>query len=184
MLVYPMGIQIHDQVSILRSWSKVKLHRLVFLGFGLKELKIAPNIVKVGVDYYLPNAHLNLWSNFNFDKLVKSETPSCGFVRIWLKGAENSSKHRESWGALLSSKCASKIYYQILIPRKWSKAKLRLAVSPMLGLKGVKIAQNITKFGVHACPSNGHPNLWSNFNSEKLVRSETPSCIFTRVGWA
>ena len=36
MIVYPMGIQIYDQVSILRSMSKVKLHRTVLLGFGLK----------------------------------------------------------------------------------------------------------------------------------------------------
>ena len=36
MLVYLMGIQIYDQVSILRSWSKAKLHRAVLLGFGLK----------------------------------------------------------------------------------------------------------------------------------------------------
>jgi len=60
--------------------------------------------------------------------------------------------------------------------------KLRCAVSPRLGLKGPKIARSVTKVGVHASLSNGHPNLWSNFNSEKLVRSETPSCIFARVG--
>ena len=48
------------EVSVLRSWSKVKLHRVVLLGFGLKELKIAPNIVKVNVHSYLPNVHLDL----------------------------------------------------------------------------------------------------------------------------
>jgi len=53
-------------------------------------------------------------------------------------------------------------------------------VSQRLGLKGVKIAQNVTKVGVHACISNGHPNLWSNFNCEKIVKSETSSCIFAR----
>ena len=52
-----MGIQIYDQVLILRSTSKVKLHRTVLLGFGLKELKITPNIVKVGVHTYHPNPH-------------------------------------------------------------------------------------------------------------------------------
>ena len=52
---------------------------------------MAQNVVKDGVE-----------------KLVKSETPSFYFVRVWLKGAENSSEHRESWCALLSSKCASK----------------------------------------------------------------------------
>ena len=56
MIVYPMGIQIYDQVSILRSTSKVKLHRTVLLGFGLKELRITLNIVKVGVHSYHPNA--------------------------------------------------------------------------------------------------------------------------------
>ena len=88
-LVYQMGIQTYDQISILRnyskvklrhavslglglkgvkiaqvsimrSWSKVKLHCAALLGFGLKEQKIALNIVKVCVHYYLPNAHLNL----------------------------------------------------------------------------------------------------------------------------
>ena len=65
--------------------------------------------MKVGVHYYFPNAHINLSSNFNSEKLVKSETPSCGFTEI--------------------------------------------------GLKGVKIAQNIMKVGVHGYLSNGHPNL-------------------------
>ena len=60
MLVYLMDIQIYDQVSILRSWSKAKLHHAVLLGFGLKETKITLNIMKVGVHSYLPNAHLNL----------------------------------------------------------------------------------------------------------------------------
>ena len=41
---------------------------------------------------------------------------------------------------------------------------------------------SVAKVGVHDSLSNGHPNLWSNINSEKLGRSETPSCIFARVG--
>ena len=85
MLVYLMGIQIYDQVSILRSSSKAKLHRSVLLGFGLKETKITMNIMKVGVHSYLPNAHLNLYSNFNIKKIVKSETPSCGFAKTTQK---------------------------------------------------------------------------------------------------
>ena len=60
--------------------------------------------------------------------------------------------------------------------------KLHHAVFLGLGLQGVKIAQNVAKVGVHGYLSNGHPNLRSNFNSEKLVRSETPSFIFARVG--
>ena len=50
MLVYPIDIQIYDQVSILRSKSKVKLHRVVLLGFGLKERKIALKRVKLLTD--------------------------------------------------------------------------------------------------------------------------------------
>ena len=46
----------------------------------------------------------------------------------------------------------------------------------------MKIAQNVVKVGVHSYLSNEHPNLWSNFNSEKLVGSETSSFIFARVG--
>ena len=60
MLVYLMEIQIYDQVSTLRSWSKAKLHRTVLFGFGLKETIITLNIMKVGVHSYLPNAHLRL----------------------------------------------------------------------------------------------------------------------------
>ena len=60
--------------------------------------------------------------------------------------------------------------------------KLRCAVSPRLVLKVVKIARSVAKVGLHPSLSNGHPNLWSNFNSKKLVKSETPSCIFARVG--
>ena len=60
--------------------------------------------------------------------------------------------------------------------------KLRHAVSLRLGLQGVKIAQNVVKVGVHSYLSNWYPNLWSNLNSEKLVRIETPSLIFTRFG--
>ena len=113
MIVYPMGIQIYCQFSILRSWSKVKLHRAVLLGFGVKELKITLNIMKVGVNSYLPN------------KL-------CIFTRV--------------------------------------------------GLKGVQIARNIAKVSVHIFISNEHPNLWSNFNSENLVKSETPSFDFAKEG--
>ena len=116
------GVKI-AQVSIMRSWSKVKLHCAALLGFGLKEQKIALNIVKVGVHYYLPNAHLNLWPNFNYEKLVKSETLSGGFSKFGVKGGENSSKRRESWSARLSIEQASKsmIIFQLWeIGQKWN----------------------------------------------------------------
>ena len=71
--------------------------------------KITLNIVKFGVHCYLPNAKINLRSNFNYKKLLKSETLSCVLARV--------------------------------------------------GLKLVKIAWNVAKVGVHACLSNGHPNI-------------------------
>ena len=49
---------------------------------------------------------------------------------------------------------------RISILRNCSKVKLYCAVSLGLGLKGVKIlAQNVAKFEVHDCLSDGHPNL-------------------------
>ena len=44
------------QPSILRSWLKVKLWHAILLGFHLKEPKIASPIVKFGVHYCLPYA--------------------------------------------------------------------------------------------------------------------------------
>ena len=46
---YPMCIQIYDMISILRIWSNMKLCHVSFLGFSLKEVKIALNIVKLSV---------------------------------------------------------------------------------------------------------------------------------------
>ena len=51
------------------------------------------------------------------------------------------------------------IYDQISIIQNCSKVKLRHAFSLGLGLEVVKIAWNVAKFGVHACLSNGCPNL-------------------------
>ena len=86
MLVYQMGIQIYDQISILEIWSKVKLHHAISLRFGLKEEKIDLNITKFGMHSYIPNGHLNLRSNFNYEKLVKRETSPCAFSKVALKG--------------------------------------------------------------------------------------------------
>jgi hypothetical protein len=74
------------------------------------------------------------------------------------------------------------IYAQFLIPRCWSNSKLDRAFSLDLGLKGEKIARNVTKVGMHICLPTGHPNLCSIFNSEKLVKFETRSCLFARLG--
>ena len=73
-------------------------------------------MVKVSVHACLPNGHLNLWSNFDSDKLVKSETLLCSFAKVGLKGGENSSECHESLCACLSIKWASKsmIKFQFL----------------------------------------------------------------------
>jgi hypothetical protein len=76
----------------------------------------------------------------------------------------------------------NQIYAQFLIARSWSNSKLDHAFSLDLGLKGEKIAQNVTKVGVDACLPMGHPKLFPNFNSEKLVNVETRSCVFAKVG--
>ena len=59
-LVYQMGFQIYDQISIIRNCSKVKLHHAFSLGLGLKVVKIAWNVAKVGVHAFLSNGHPNL----------------------------------------------------------------------------------------------------------------------------
>jgi hypothetical protein len=38
------------------------------------------------------------------------------------------------------------------------------------------------KVGVDACLPMGHPKLFLNFNSKKLVKVQTRSCVFTRLG--
>ena len=50
--------------------------------------KITANIVKVGVNCYLPNAKINLQLNFNSEKLVKSESLMYGFLEVGIKGGE------------------------------------------------------------------------------------------------
>ena len=57
MLVFQMGIRIYDQISIIRNCPKVKLHHAFLLGLGLKVVKIAWDIVKVGVHACLSNGH-------------------------------------------------------------------------------------------------------------------------------
>ena len=103
-----MSIQIYDQNQILRNCSKVKLLRAVSTGLGLKGVKIYRNVAKVGVHACLSNMHPKLLSSFNSKNFFKAETPSYSFVRVWLKDAENISQDRESWHALLASKCAFK----------------------------------------------------------------------------
>ena len=121
-------------VSIL--WSKVKLHHLVSLRFGLKEGKIALNITKIGMHSYLQNGHLNLLSNFNSEKLVKSETSSCYFAMVWLKWGEISSKHHEIWRACLPMKWKSKSMI------KFNSEKLIKSETPSCGFASVELKVN------------------------------------------
>ena len=60
MLFYEMSMQIYDQTSIQRNWSKVKLCCAVSIGLGIKGVKIARNVVKVGMYTHLSNGHPNL----------------------------------------------------------------------------------------------------------------------------
>ena len=71
-------------------------------------VKIALNILKVGMHSYFPNADLNPWLNFNFEKLVKRETSLCGFAKVGLKGGENILECLKSLHARLLIKLASK----------------------------------------------------------------------------
>ena len=143
-----MGIQIYDQDSNFNSkkLSKVKLHCTVSLGLGLKEVKIARNIMKVGVHSYLPNSHLNLWSNFNSKILIKSEMPSCGFAKVWVKGfkiAKNIAKfgmhtclsngHSNLWSnfnynKLLKSETSSCVFARVGLKRGQNNSSKRCKI--------------------------------------------------------
>ena len=50
--------------------------------------KINSNIMEIGLQCYLPNAKINLQSNFNSEKLVKSETLLYGVAEVGIKGGE------------------------------------------------------------------------------------------------
>ena len=147
MVFYQTGIQIYDQVSIIRSWLKAKLHSAVLLGFGLKESKITLNIMKVGMHSYLSNVHLNLWSNFHLKKLVKSETPSCGFVKVGV--------HACLW---------------TVHPNKWSNfnsKKLVKSETPLSDFTrvGFKESQNNLK-----CCKSGHAHLSIKRASKSTIK--------------
>ena len=181
-LVYQIHIKIYKKISILRNCSKVKLCRAVSQGLGLKGVKIiAQNVANFGMHDCLSNGHPNLWSSFDSKKYVKNETPSYNFVMVWLKGAENNSKHHEIWCTHLSSKSASKDMIKFWLREICKKWNFVVRFRKGWGLKGVKIARNIAKFGIHDFLSNGHPNLWSSFDSKKYVKIELPSYSFVRI---
>ena len=64
--------------------------------------------MKVSMQSYLPNAPINLRLNFNFEKLVKRETPLCVFAKVGIKGGENILECLKSLIARLLIKLASK----------------------------------------------------------------------------
>ena len=75
--------------------------------------KIALNIVKGGMHSYFPNADLNLWLNFNFDKLVKRETSLCGFAKVGFKGGDNIFGMSQNFACMLVDQIGIQIYDQI-----------------------------------------------------------------------
>jgi hypothetical protein len=107
-LVYQWDIQNYSQISIPRSWSKLKLDRAFSLDLGLKGGKLARNVTKVVVRECLQVGHPNPFSNLNSEKLVKVETRSCVFDRLGLKGGENRSERHESWHGRSSTNVTSK----------------------------------------------------------------------------
>ena len=64
--------------------------------------------MKVSMRSYLPNVLINLRLNFNFEKLVKRETPLYGFAKVGIKGGENILECLKSVHARLLIKLASK----------------------------------------------------------------------------
>ena len=174
-----MGIQIWDQISNARKLSKVKLHCAFSLQLGLKVVKIAWNVVKVGVHSYLPNAHLNLWSNFNSKKLVKSETPSCAFTKIGVKEGENSSKHHE--GSTLIYPTSIRIYDQIFNSEKLVKSETSSCIFSIVRLKaGPNSLKHYKIWRAHLYIKWVSKSM-IKFNSGNLVKSKTPSCGFAKV---
>ena len=114
--------------------------------------------MKVGVHWYLPNAKINIRSNFNSEKLVKSESLLYGFAEVGIKGVKYFSTS-QNFVSMLIYQMGIQIYHQISNIRNRSKVKLCHVFSLGLGLKVVKRAWNVVKVGVHACLSDGHPNL-------------------------
>ena len=64
--------------------------------------------MKVSMHSYLPNGPINLQLNFNFEKLVKRETPLCGCAKVGLKGGENILECLKNFHARLFIKWESK----------------------------------------------------------------------------
>ena len=129
---------------------------------------------------YLSNGYLNSLSNFNYKKAEKTTSLRPLLDQPWImtKIAPNIMKvSMHSYLPNVPINLRLNFSFDKLLKRK-----LRCAVLPRFGLKGVKIFWNVSKVCMDVCSSNGHPNLWSNLNSKKLFEKETPSCSFDRVG--
>ena len=139
---------------------------------------------------YLPNGYLNTVANFNFERLVRSETLSCIFTRLGSKGSKQLVTLQKLVCTFLYQ-MGIQIYDQISTPRIWSKVKLRHSIPLRFGLKEVKmvlrnwkqmqlfrpwfhqvflrskIARNPLKVCMYGYLSNGRLNSLSNVNYNK-----------------
>ena len=64
--------------------------------------------MKVSMHSYQPNGPINQQLNFNFEKLVKRETPLYGFAKVGFKAGENILECLKSLHACLFIKWESK----------------------------------------------------------------------------
>jgi hypothetical protein len=108
------------------------------------------------------------------------ETRPCVFARLGLKGGENSSECHESCCGRLSTNGTSTTILKFQFREVCPKLILDRAFSLDLGLKGVKLARNLTKVVVRKFLQMGHPKQCSIFNYEKLVKAETRPYVFGR----
>ena len=69
--------------------------------------------MKVSIHSHLPNAPINLRLNFNFEKLVKRETPLCSFAKVGIKGGENIFGMSQNFACTLVHQMGIQIYDQI-----------------------------------------------------------------------
>ena len=80
------GYLLNEYLNSLSNFAYKKVEKIASLRPFLDQpwimTKINSNIVEIVVHCYLPNAKINLQSNFNSKKLVKSETLLYGFVEV------------------------------------------------------------------------------------------------------
>ena len=69
--------------------------------------------MKVSMHSYLPNAPINLRLNFNFEKLVKRETPLCSSAKVGLKLVGNIFGMSQKFACMLVHQIGIQIYEQI-----------------------------------------------------------------------